>query len=400
MQVVNERRAQPRAALTGAVVVFLGDEKIDCNAVDISATGIAVQSKVIRSAGQFLRVNFCLHDVSGAARWYDADGVIARVARLEQGVLFGVQFLVVEARAARQIHDYVEAHRMAAAAAQQREVYLRRIANGAGTSTATAAMPTTPMPMPMPPMPSVPPDELHPPPVTGEFGPPAARTTATVAAQGRPTAQPDGGSRAADSASALPRPSRTGQMARMADAQTPSASESGVRARSGTGETRPATGETRRSTGQTPIVDVMGDPNEFDQPRATARAATPATKPTMRSMPSVAGASTPGAQGAAQRARATPTSAVPTPGTRPTPGPMPRAEGSEPRRATPTPSVADNSPPAAGRSRATPVPRTRSAAAADAADAALVDASNVNLRALYRAALDEVDGNKGKKKKK
>jgi PilZ domain-containing protein len=166
MQIANERRGQPRATLETTVIAFIGDERIECRAVDISANGIALLSPVVRSNGQFLRVNFALPQ-PGGLRWLDADGVVARVARAEQGILLGVQFIVIEDRAAREVHAYVEHTRLAAAHARQQETYVRRVSGSGSTPTGTMTMPRVGGSVDEGHMP----DANHPPRVTGEFIP-------------------------------------------------------------------------------------------------------------------------------------------------------------------------------------------------------------------------------------
>ncbi|MBC8073548.1 MAG: PilZ domain-containing protein, partial [Deltaproteobacteria bacterium] len=173
MQIENERRGQPRAALESTVIAFIGDERIECRAIDISATGIALLAPVVRPSGQFLRVNFALPG-GGAPKWFDADGVVARVARVEDGVLLGVQFLVIEDRAAREVHAYVEFTRDSNARARQQDVFVRRVAGSTGTSAASVPMASEPASIaPEPRMP----DAQHPPRATGEFSPAVQRRT-------------------------------------------------------------------------------------------------------------------------------------------------------------------------------------------------------------------------------
>src|SRR6186713_1912568 len=94
MQVAQqERRTQPRARLSSPVVAFVGDLRIDCTALDISAVGIGMRGPRLAAPGQFLRLNFCLQTDSGVPRWFDADGVVARVVLRGDAYEFGVQFL-------------------------------------------------------------------------------------------------------------------------------------------------------------------------------------------------------------------------------------------------------------------------------------------------------------------
>lgn len=115
---VEDRRGQARAGLMSPAIAFLADQRVDCRAVDISTTGIALLSPVIRDPGHFLRVNFSLNPAGGGpARWYDADGVVVRVAPQPSGVVLGVQFVVVEDRVAHDVHQFVLAACGAAAPA-------------------------------------------------------------------------------------------------------------------------------------------------------------------------------------------------------------------------------------------------------------------------------------------
>jgi hypothetical protein len=121
----EDRRGQPRAELTGTAVAFLGDQLL---------------TPVMREPGQFLRVNFSLAPPGGIPRWYDADGIVVRVDRTAKGVVLGVQFVVIDDRVARSVHDYVA------------ETWRRR------TASAT-------------------PNATQPPPMTGEFFPASERRT-------------------------------------------------------------------------------------------------------------------------------------------------------------------------------------------------------------------------------
>lgn len=139
-------------------MAFLADQRVDCRAIDISSTGIALWSPVTREPGQFLRVNFALSPPGGIPRWYDADGIVVRVARRPSGVVLGVQFVVIEDRVARDVHGYVlEA--------------LRR------------------QPPPRIEMRTGMPDAMNPPPTTGEFYPPEARVPEPAAPARRRTAE-------------------------------------------------------------------------------------------------------------------------------------------------------------------------------------------------------------------
>jgi hypothetical protein len=160
----HERRTQPRAQLHGNVTAFVGDERVDCAALDISAAGLAILSPQQRSPGQFVRVNFCLTPQAGTPRWYDADGVVVRATQGRGGVVLGVQFVVIEDRVARDVHAYVAATRQAAFVAEMRRV--------SGTSEVEFG-PGGPPPERMP-------DANFPPKATGEFSPPpSARTPST-----------------------------------------------------------------------------------------------------------------------------------------------------------------------------------------------------------------------------
>ena len=195
MQVAQERRTQPRARLSSPVVAFVGDLRIDCTALDISAVGIGMRGPRLATPGQFLRLNFCLQTDSGMPRWFDADGVVARVVLRGDAYEFGVQFLVVEDRVAKEIHGYVTgAQRAALLQAQATE------------------WPSDGLP-----------DATHPPKRTGEFGPAGSNSDKRRTAEYGSSVQ----------ATAV--------------GETPGSSSSGH----GTGETRPGTGETKRGTGET-----------------------------------------------------------------------------------------------------------------------------------------------------
>lgn len=200
MQVAQERRTQPRARLSSPVVAFVGDLRIDCTALDISAVGIGMRGPRLATPGQFLRINFCLQTDSGVPRWFDADGVVARVVLRGDAYEFGVQFLVVEDRVAKEIHGYVTgAQRAAQLQAQATE------------------WPSDGLP-----------DAAHPPKRTGEFGPAGSNSDKRRTAEYGTSAQ-------AAAVGETPGSSST------------SASSSG----NGTGETQRGTGETKRGSGET-----------------------------------------------------------------------------------------------------------------------------------------------------
>ncbi|MBX7082927.1 MAG: PilZ domain-containing protein [Nannocystaceae bacterium] len=174
MPTADERRSQPRAPLHGNVVAFVGDERVDCTALDISAAGLAMLSPVARRPGQFIRVNFCLLAGGATPRWYDADGVVVRASQARTGVVLGVQFVVIEDRVAREVHGYVAETLRSIAS---RAVDLRRVAGSsvlAGSSAASSS--TTEGRIP---------DANHPPKATGEFGPPEPRRGGTAPAMPR-----------------------------------------------------------------------------------------------------------------------------------------------------------------------------------------------------------------------
>ncbi len=130
-------------------MVDLGPKRIACDAVDISATGIAFLTSVPVERGEYLRVNFTLgerSDRTGRLRWYDADGVVARVARVGDHWIWGVEFAVIEERVVSEIQSYVAAS----------------LADRPGPVDARSALPGLPGgPMVAP--------------VTGEYGPPDER---------------------------------------------------------------------------------------------------------------------------------------------------------------------------------------------------------------------------------
>lgn len=239
MQVAQERRTQPRARLTSPVVAFVGDLRIDCTAVDISAVGIGMRGPRLATPGQFLRLNFCLQTDSGVPRWFDADGVVARVVLRGDAYEFGVQFLVVEDRVAKEIHGYVTgAQRAAQLQAQATE------------------WPNDGLP-----------DATHPPKRTGEFGPAGSnsdkRRTAEYGSSAQATAV---GETPGSSSSSSSSPSGNGT----AETQR------------GTGETRPGTGENKRSTNEQRRAGtnppVTGSTTARTTPPDTARAARPAPR--------------------------------------------------------------------------------------------------------------------------
>jgi hypothetical protein len=281
MHVAQERRTQPRARLSSPVVAFVGDLRIDCTAVDISAVGIGMRGPRLATTGQFLRINFCLQSESGVPRWFDADGVVARAVLRGDHYEFGVQFLVVEDRVAKEIHSYVTgAQRAAQLQAQATE------------------WPNDGLP-----------DATHPPKRTGEFGP------AGAASDKRRTAEYGSNATA------------VGETPGSSSGRTSSTGE--TRGASGTGETRGAGGTGER------------------------RSATPTQPPRASTNPPV---------------------------------------GSTRSRTTP-PGTSSTSIPASPAAAARPTPR-------EAPVAPLEDlVPQTDLKALYRAALSEVNGKPDKKKK-
>lgn len=335
MQIANERRGQPRAILETTVIAFIGDERIECRAVDISANGIALLSPVVRSNGQFLRVNFALPQPNGP-RWLDADGVVARVARAEQGILLGVQFLVIEDRAAREVHAYVEHTRLAAAHARQQETYVRRVA-GSGTPAAMPAARSAGTDD------GRIPDANNPPRVTGEYSPPQRRT--------QEYASPE-----EEAATSRPAPPAIAT-APTIEAPRAAAPSEGV----GTGRWPTETQEQASSSGRWP-GEAPGASHSTDSGRF------PGDPPVRSSTGSTPRADSNGGGGAG-RPRDT--------GTRPD-------VNAPPRRTTRPPEAASGRRPTPTTPQPPEAPRM----------------SKNDLAALYRDALDEVEGKKPGKKKK
>lgn len=336
MQIANERRGQPRAILETTVIAFIGDERIECRAVDISANGIALLSPVVRSNGQFLRVNFALPQPNGP-RWLDADGVVARVARAEQGILLGVQFLVIEDRAAREVHAYVEHTRLAAAHARQQETYVRRVAGSGTPASMPAARSGGTGDQRIP-------DANNPPRVTGEYAPPPQRRTQEYATS-------------EDAAASRPAPPAIATAPTM---EAPRAAERAPSEASGTGrwpsEMQEQASSSGRWPGEAPGASHSSDSGRFPGEQAVR---TP-TGSTARADSS----------GGGGRPRDT--------GTRPD-------MSAPPRRTTRPPE------PASGRRPTPTTPQPQDAAPR---------MSKNDLAALYRDALDEVEGKKPAKKKK
>jgi hypothetical protein len=100
----TERRAEPRAPLEGRAVVFVGSRQASARTLDISVSGISVSTPTLETPAQFIRVNFSIGPESG---WFDADGVLARVAEDHGGYLWGVKFLSMAPEVARKIRGYV-----------------------------------------------------------------------------------------------------------------------------------------------------------------------------------------------------------------------------------------------------------------------------------------------------
>ncbi len=242
MHVAQERRTQPRARLSSPVVAFVGDLRIDCTAVDISAVGIGMRGPRLATTGQFLRINFCLQSESGVPRWFDADGVVARAVLRGDHYEFGVQFLVVEDRVAKEIHSYVTgAQRAAQLQAQATE------------------WPNDGLP-----------DATHPPKRTGEFGPAGAATDK------RRTAEYGSNAVAVGETPGSSGRSGTG--------------ETGAR---GTGETRSGgTGEQRRTTQEQPRGRTPTNPPDgrtpTDPPVGSTRARTMPPGASSTSIPAAA----------------------------------------------------------------------------------------------------------------
>jgi hypothetical protein len=274
------------------VVAFVGDLRIDCTAVDISAVGIGMRGPRLATAGQFLRINFCLHTDTGVPRWFDADGVVARAVLRGDHYEFGVQFIVVEDRVAKEIHTYVTSTQRAAQLQAQ------------ATEWPNDGLP----------------DAVHPPKRTGEFDP-------------------------SGSANDKRRTAEYGEKA-VAGSRSPSSTTSSVA--SGTIDTRRPTSEQRR-VGTNPPVPSSSRTNP---PAPSSSRTNPPAPSSSRTSPPV---------------------------------------GSTTRRTTP-PGIPTASSPNATPQR--PAPR-------EAPVAPLEDlVPNTDLRALYRAALSEVNGRHDGKKKR
>jgi len=104
----QERRGRPRANLNGRVLAYLGDTRIECHAIDISASGIAVRTASAHLPGQYVRLNFALRGPSDGSNWFDVDGVVARAAGSEEGCILGVKFVLMDDTVVREIQGYVE----------------------------------------------------------------------------------------------------------------------------------------------------------------------------------------------------------------------------------------------------------------------------------------------------
>ncbi len=437
MQISNERRGQPRALLETTVIAFIGDERIECRAIDISANGIALLSPVVRSNGQFLRVNFALPQATGP-RWLDADGVVARVARAEDGILLGVQFLVIEDRAAREVHAYVEQTRLAAAQARQQEVYVRRVAGS--SSTPASATPTgTPPPRAHATGEVRMPDANNPPRVTGEFTPAgmqrrtdeygradetaaeaatspvgtartleAPRAASSPTGQHTPTGTPPRGvtptgtpQQRSGTPSGTPQqrsgtPTGTPQQRSGTPTGTPSAGQPPQRSASPTGSmpqqrSGTPTGTPSDGAGRWPGESPNERTSSHSSGGGTGRWPGEAAGGGATSSQS-SGGGTGRFPGAAARARSGTDGAPRSDGT----GGAPTGDttgGGTPRRSTRPPEPATD----ASRRRATPTSSTERPAGHTPTGAAV---SKTDLAALYRDALDEVEGKpKGKKRK-
>jgi hypothetical protein len=94
--------------LNGRVLAYVGDTRVECHAIDISASGIAVRTATAHAAGQYVRLNFALRGPSNAPNWFDVDGVVARAASSEEGCILGVKFVLIDDALAREIQGYVE----------------------------------------------------------------------------------------------------------------------------------------------------------------------------------------------------------------------------------------------------------------------------------------------------
>ncbi|HWB78100.1 MAG TPA: PilZ domain-containing protein [Nannocystaceae bacterium] len=330
MQIANERRGQPRATLDTTVIAFIGDERIECRAVDISANGIALLSPVVRSNGQFLRVNFALPQ-AGGPRWLDADGVVARVARAEQGILLGVQFLVIEDRAAREVHAYVEHTRLAAAHARQQETYVRRVAGSGTPASMPAARSGSTGEQRIP-------DANNPPRVTGEYAPPQRRTQEYATSDDESTSRPAPAAIATAPTMEAPRaPSEASGTGRWPSEMAEQASASGRWPGEASGASHAS--DSGRFPGDQPVRTPTGSTARADSSGGAGRPRDTGTRPDMSAPP------------------------------RRTTRPPEAASGRRPTPTTPQPAEA---------------PRM----------------SKNDLAALYRDALDEVEGKKPAKKKK
>jgi hypothetical protein len=91
----SDRRGHPRIPLHRPAVVFVGDQRLPAQAVDVSESGIGVALPGDGAAGTFVRVNFNVEDThAGAAPWLDVDGVIVRTHAHAGGkFVWGIRFL-------------------------------------------------------------------------------------------------------------------------------------------------------------------------------------------------------------------------------------------------------------------------------------------------------------------
>lgn len=119
MLAAQERRAGPRAPLTGTAVVHCRDAKVPCEILDVSAMGIGLLAPRELALGEFVRVVFRLGAANdsktpaarsaggGPERLHQIDGVVVGTSQHAVGCRVGIQFTVIEGHVASQIHTYV-----------------------------------------------------------------------------------------------------------------------------------------------------------------------------------------------------------------------------------------------------------------------------------------------------
>lgn len=100
----EDRRKAPRAEAKIAATLFASNERLQCELLNVSTTGLAFVSKTKQLQGASVRIRFRL---PGDSTPIDADGVLVRRSERGSDVEWGVRFLNPRPEVSRRLREFV-----------------------------------------------------------------------------------------------------------------------------------------------------------------------------------------------------------------------------------------------------------------------------------------------------